>query len=92
VNFAKDHKITCFSLPSHCTHEGQPLDKALFGPMEHEYSELVSKQHVQIDKDQFQELYSEARQKVCGVENAKAGFRATGIHPFNPLKLLETCR
>jgi hypothetical protein len=92
VDYAKDHKISCFSLPSHCTHEGQPLDKALFGPMEHAYSELVSKQHVQVDKEKFQELYIKARQQVCTVDNAKAGFRATGIHPFNPLKVLEKCR
>jgi hypothetical protein len=92
VDFAVDHKISCFSLPPHCTHEGQPLDKALFGPMAHEYSELVSKQHVQVDKMKFQQLYIEARQKVCTVENAKAGFRATGIHPFDPLKVLEKCR
>jgi hypothetical protein len=25
------------------------------------------------------------------VENAKAGFRATGIHPFDPLKVIEKC-
>jgi hypothetical protein len=92
VDFANAHKISCFSLPSHCTHEGQPLDKALFGPMEHAYSELVSKQRVQVYKEKFQELYIEARQKVCSVDNAKAGFRATGIHPFNPLKVLEKCR
>jgi hypothetical protein len=38
------------------------------------------------NKEKFQELYIEARQ-VCSVENAKAGFRATGIHPFDPLKV-----
>jgi hypothetical protein len=38
VDFAVDHKISCFFLTSHCTHEGQPLDKALFGPIAHKYS------------------------------------------------------
>jgi hypothetical protein len=63
------------------------LWKALFGPMEHAYSELVSKQQVQVDKEKFRKLYIEARQKLCSVENAKAGFRATGIHPFDSGKV-----
>jgi hypothetical protein len=29
---AVDHNIICFSMPSHCTHEGQPVDKAVLRP------------------------------------------------------------
>jgi hypothetical protein len=92
VDFALDHNIICFSLPSHCTHEGQPLDKAVFGPLENAYSKLVAKEHTVVTKERFQELYALARREACTKKNAIAGFEATGIHPFNPSKVLEKCR
>jgi hypothetical protein len=41
VDFALDNNIICFSLPSHCTHEGQPLFKAVLGPLENAYAKLA---------------------------------------------------
>ena len=33
IQFAKEHEIILFCLPPHNTHESQPLDTAVFGPL-----------------------------------------------------------
>ena len=33
IRFAKDHNVVIFCLPPHTTHECQPLDCSLFGPL-----------------------------------------------------------
>jgi hypothetical protein len=45
-----------------------------------------------VTKEGFQSLYPLARRDACTKKNAIAGFEVTGIHPFNPSKILEQSR
>jgi hypothetical protein len=70
----------------------QPLDKAVFGPLENAHDKLVAKEHTALTKERFQELYALARREACTKGKAIVGFEATGTHPFNPSKVLEKYR
>ena len=41
VRFAKEHEIILFCLPPHTTHESQPLDTTVFGPLKQHWRMLV---------------------------------------------------
>jgi len=38
IEYARDHGIVMISLPPHTTHELQPLDLTLFGPLKAHYN------------------------------------------------------
>nr|CAI5854020.1 unnamed protein product [Callosobruchus analis] len=39
IELARQHHVTILSLPPHCTHKVQPLDRAFMGPLKTYYSE-----------------------------------------------------
>jgi hypothetical protein len=80
--------IIMLSLPPHCTHVLQPLDRTVFGPLKSAYNELCSDFLVEhplhvINKWSFPTLFRQSWEKALSVENITNGFRACGIHPFN---------
>ena len=86
---ADRHYITLLCLPSQTTHELQPMDKSVFGPLEHYWNEHVLLFYSQstdrtLTKQRFGKIFTEAWDKAATPANIKAGFRATGIYPFNP--------
>ena len=40
IRFAKDHDIVVLCLPPHTTHETQPLDTCVFGPLKHNWGNV----------------------------------------------------
>lgn len=96
VAYCLDHKIACFHIPPHSSHATQPLDVGCFGPLEHYYSEAVTKACAtglaNISKQQFVQYYSEAQRKAFTKENQQAAFCATGVHPWCPDKVIEQCQ
>lgn len=89
VYAAEKHDVTLFCLPSNCSHELQPLDKAVFGPFEKYWDPSVlnywnTRGDRNITKARFGTIFTKVWLKSVTPENVMAGFRATGIFPFDP--------
>ena len=88
VRFAQEHDIVLFCLPPHTTHESQPLDTAVFGPLKKHWRD-VCHEYIQehpgrvISKYQFSPLLNKAWMSTMTPANICSGFRTCGIHPFN---------
>ncbi|XP_069702683.1 uncharacterized protein [Periplaneta americana] len=89
VDVADEHDIILFCLSSDCTHELQPLDKAVFVPFEQYWDPAVLgywSNHGErtITKARFGRIFSDVWLKSMTPNNIMSGFRATGICSFNP--------
>ncbi|XP_074108548.1 uncharacterized protein LOC141533526 [Cotesia typhae] len=75
------------SFPPHTSHKLQPLDRSVFGPFKHRFnaeSDRWCKSHpgVRMTIYDIPAVTAEALPSVTA-ENIKAGFKCTGIYPFN---------
>jgi hypothetical protein len=89
VEAAEPHEITLFCLPSNCTHELQPLDKAVYRSFEHHWDLEVLKfwdlhSDRAITKPRFNKIFSKVWPLCTSPVNIQSGFRSTGIYPFDP--------
>nr|CAI5826509.1 unnamed protein product [Callosobruchus analis] len=74
------------SLPPHCTHKMQPLDKELMSPLKTYYAQAIEtwlRQHSGrvITHYQVGKLFGEAYNQAATVATAANGFRVTGLFP-----------
>ena len=80
-------------MPAHSSHLLQPLDVACFSPLKQAYGKLVQQlarnDVFHIDKGDFLGMYKQARQAIHSEQNIISGFRATGLIPFNPERVLS---
>jgi len=87
------NNIIFMILPSHSSHLTQPLDVGVFGPlktlMASTIEPLISTELHGILKAEWLSAYVEAHDNAFSVQNIQAGFRGTGILPFNPLKVID---
>ncbi|KAI4466292.1 hypothetical protein MML48_3g00008862 [Holotrichia oblita] len=88
VDAAEAYDIMLPCLPSNTTHELQPLDKSVFRAFEHYWDEEVlnywtREPERKITRGRFGHILSIIWPKVMSPANLMAGFRATGIYPFN---------
>ncbi|CAK5265843.1 unnamed protein product [Mycena citricolor] len=86
VIFARDHRIIVVCLPSHTTHALQPCDVGVFGPLAKKWKAQVLSESVHarvIDKYNFLQNYSEARDLAFKKQTICNAFRKCGIHPLN---------
>lgn len=82
-------------LPPHSSHRLQPLDVGVFRAFKIRFgqlrSELIATNPSWLNGDNnkamLAELASNALATACNPENIRAGFKKTGIHPFNPQAL-----
>ena len=86
--FARDKGIIIFCLPPHTTHECQPLDCSLFKPLKQHWKLECHKFYSKnpgkvISKLNFNGIFRNAWLKAITPENVVAGFRKTGVYPFN---------
>ena len=85
---AMEEGIHILALPPNTTHYLQPLDRAVFGPLNRTYNELCSEflqespLH-QINKWTFPTLFRKAWDKSVTSINIKSGFKACGIIPVD---------
>lgn len=88
INMAIAHDITMLSFPPHCTHRMQPLDITVFGPLKTMYA----KQHddwkranmnVIFDLHHVPLILEKCLDVAVTPKNIKAGFKASGIFPFD---------
>lgn len=86
---AIEENIHILAMPPHTTHYAQPLDRAVFGPLNAKYNEACSEflqqsPLNQINKWTFPALFRFAWDNAVTSHNIQSGFKACGIVPFNP--------
>ena len=88
IERAIGENIALLSLPPHCTHYLQPLDRSVFGPFKKSYNEHCSDfmsehpLHV-VNKWTFPSLLMKAWQCSFTEANIRSGFASCGICPVN---------
>ena len=93
INMAAQEEVLLFVLPPHTTHLTQPLDKGPFGPLKQFwrqecYDYITKNPGKVVTRFSFSQLFSHAWTKAMTISNITAGFKVTGIYPFNPQALL----
>ena len=94
IEYALQHKIAIMCLPPHTTHKLQPLDVSVFRPLADAYKSAVQRTSClgagyDINKDDFIELYQEARYTAITTSNIASGWKKTGLLPYNPSIVLD---
>lgn len=90
VDAAEENNITLFCLPSNTAHELQPMDKSVFKAFGSYWDDEVTlywgnnSSHRTINEFPFGQIFSKVWLKATTVSNVIAGFRATGVHPYDP--------
>lgn len=92
--FCAQNKIITICMPPHSSHLLQPLDVACFSALKLTYSkqvrQLAQQGILHIDKQDFLLMYAKARTTIHNELTILSGFRATGLVPFNPDRVLST--
>jgi hypothetical protein len=80
-------------MPAYTSHILQPLDVSCFSPLKKAYgSQIENKMRLGINhitKEEFLPAFSIAHQQTMTVKTISSSFRATGLVPFNPERVLE---
>ena len=92
IQFAKDNDIVVSCLPPHTTHECQPLDCSLFGPLKTHWRNVCHAFHqaqpsAVINKFNFCGLFKEAWLRAVTPDNVIGGFRKTDVYPYDPTRV-----
>ena len=92
IHFAKEQNVVVFCLPPHTTHECQPLDCSLFGPLKVHWRHVCHEFHQKnpygtITKLNFTGLFKQAWLKAISGENIVNGFKKSGVFPFDPTRV-----
>jgi hypothetical protein len=92
--FCSKNNIITLCMPPHTSHLLQPLDVGCFSPLKvaygHQVSELARQRVFHIDKLDFLQIYPGIREAVLSEQNIRAGFRATGLVPAYPERVLSS--
>jgi hypothetical protein len=92
LEFYFKNNIFLCRLPSHTSHKLQPYDIALFALLKAAYRGQVERLERGgvgiIGKQHFTYLYSPARERTLTKRNILAGWKTSGLYPFNPDKVL----
>ena len=92
LEFVIANNIVLCRLPSHTSHKLQPCDIAAFAPLKAAYRDEVDRLELggvgTIGKQHFTYLYSPARERALTKRNILAGWKASGLYPSNPEKVI----
>ena len=85
----KDRRILMITMPSHTSHELQPLDVSCFKPTKYYFSWCLrlifgTKRVQEIQKQEAPTYFELALSEGCKPSTIMNGFRATGMFPYNP--------
>ena len=88
VKYTQLNGIELLTLPLHCTHRMQPLDRAFFKPLKSAYNAaadtwLIANYGKRISFYDVAEIFATAYNKTASVEKSVNGFRACGLWPYN---------
>ena len=92
ILICKRFNIDVLAIPSHTSHIIQPLDSVSFANLKTAWNEelidyLFHSVGLGFSKMEFFEVFVPAWKKSMTPQNIRAGFRETGICPFNPLMI-----
>lgn len=94
IDKARENHVTLISLPPHCTHKIQPMDKSFMGPLKTYYSEEIRvwlrENNRPLTAYDIAELFGKAYRKCQTGEIAAKGFSVGGIYPFNRFAFTES--
>ena len=96
IEFARQNDIVIFCLPPHTTHECQPLDVGLFGPLKKYWQQECHRFYqnhlnIVITKLNFNRVFRVAWLQAVSPSNLCGGFRKAGVFPFNRDAVTVTC-
>lgn len=88
IDLAAENGITILTFPPHCSHRMQPLDVSVFGPVKRIYNAMHSawvkeNSGKTMNFIVIPKFVGQALKEGANAENIIAGFRATGIAPFD---------
>jgi len=88
LDLCKANGVTLLTLPPHCSHEMQPLDVSVYGPLKKYYSDactgwMHSNPGIVMTIYNISQCFGEAYPSAFCPKNIQSGFRSTGIWPFN---------
>jgi hypothetical protein len=93
LSLCEQNRILPLCMPAHASHILQPLDVGCFSPLKRAYgteiSRLICHYINHIDKLSFLPAFKTAFEKAITKDNIHAGFRATGLVPFEPDAVLS---
>ena len=93
IAFCMDNAIDLLILPPHCSHALQPLDVSIFSPLKKalaaETDKLASLDPGRQSRVEWTEAYIRAREKAITQANIQSGWKATGLWPLSPIKVLN---
>lgn len=88
LTYAKASGIHMLTLPPHCSHKLQPLDRSIYGPLKIYYNKSMDA-YMRSNVGKGVNIYNipaitePAYHKAMTIDNITAGFRSTGIFPYN---------
>lgn len=88
VDYAKQHGITLLSFPPHCSHKLQPLDRTVYYPLKKHYnmecdSWMYKHPGLTMSIHDIPGLVAKAFPRAATPSKIQAGFRVSGIYPFD---------
>ena len=88
LDLCKANGVTLLTIPPHCSHEMQPLDVSIYGPLKKFYNDactswMHSNAAIPMTIYNIVQCFGEAYPSAFTPRNILSGFRATGIWPFN---------
>ena len=87
-DFAKENAMVMLSFPPHSTHCLQPLDRYIYGPFKKYFNTAANEWHLNnpgkgMTIYDLPALVAIAYTNAVTPSNIQAGFKSTGIYPFN---------
>lgn len=94
LDFCKENGIVVLSFPPHCSHKLQPLDRSVYGPFKKAVNSacdswLRNNPGKTMTIYNIPEIVKVALPLALTQNNIQAGFRATGIMPYNRDKFTD---
>ena len=88
IDLAKDNGVVMLTLPPHCSHKMQPLDRSVYGPFKAFYNQaanayMINHPSQPITIHDIAQLVGNAFPLAFTPKNITSGFRVCGIYPFN---------
>ena len=88
IDLANDNGVTLLTLPPHCSHKLQPLDRSVYGLFKTFYNQaangfMVTHLGKSITIYDVAELVGQADGQALTPKNIRSGFATCGIWPFN---------
>ncbi|KAI1000311.1 hypothetical protein K3495_g7884 [Podosphaera aphanis] len=95
MQLCKKHKIHLLFLPAHSSHILQPLDLAPFSVLKSKDQNQISdlsalNDAAPVKKEKVIKFYHEAMEEGISDKIIRAGWKATGLVPFNPERVLQS--